>query len=59
MCQDCHKLYDDGDIGVKNGYLCIKDIKEYPEYNDLLNNKVECYNEFNKKYFDFHYEKIY
>ena len=30
MCLECHKLYDDGDVGIDNGKLYIKDIGEYP-----------------------------
>jgi hypothetical protein len=59
MCLDCHKLYDCGEIGVYNGKLQIKDIDEYPQYTDLENINIECYNELNKKYFDNHFENIY
>jgi len=59
MCQDCHKLYDIGEIGVYNGKLCIRDIYEYPQYKELQNTEIKCYNNFNKKYFDKHYETIY
>ena len=59
MCQDCHKLYDDGDIGINQGKLYIKDINEYPQYKDLQNKIVECYNNQNKIYFDYHFENIY
>ena len=59
MCLDCHKLYDCGEIGVYNGKLQIKDIDEYPQYIDLENINIECYNELNKKYFDNHFENIY
>jgi len=53
------KLYDDGDVGINNSYLVINDINEYPQYKDLQNKKIECYNDKNKKYFDYHFENIY
>ena len=59
MCLECHKLYDDGDVGIDNGYLVIKDIDEYPQYEDLQNKKIECYNDQNKIYFDYHFQNIY
>ena len=59
MCFECHKLYDDGDIGINNGILNIKDIVEYPQYEELQNKKVECYNNKNKIYFDYHLKTIY
>ena len=59
MCLECHKLYDDGDVGIDNGYLVIKDIDEYPQYEELQNKKIECYNDKNKIYFDYHFQNIY
>ena len=59
MCFKCHKLYDDGDVSIDNGYLVIKDINEYPQYTDLQNKKIECYNNKNKQYFDYHFQNIY
>ena len=59
MCFECHKLYDDGELGINNGILNIKDIVEYPQYEILQNKKVECYNNKNKIYFDYHFENIY
>ena len=59
MCFECHKLYDDGDIGINKGILYIKDIVEYPQYEDVQNKKVECYNNMNKMYFEYHFTNIY
>jgi hypothetical protein len=50
MCLECHKLYDDGDVGIDNGYLIVKDIYEYPQYEELKNKKNECYDNKNKEY---------
>ena len=44
MCLECYKLYDNGDVSINNGYLAVKDINEYPQYEDLQNKKIECYN---------------
>jgi hypothetical protein len=59
MCHDCHKLYDDGDIGICNGNLSVKDIDEYPQYKMLVGKNIECYNNKNKVYFDYHFQNIY
>jgi hypothetical protein len=45
MCLECHKLYDDGDVGIDNDYLVVNDIYEY-----LQNKKNECYDNKNKEY---------
>jgi hypothetical protein len=51
MCRYCHKLYDDGMIGVQNGQFC-----KTPELNTYdLNynfNTIDAYNENNKTYFE-------
>jgi len=59
MCLGCHKLYNDGDLGIDNGYLVVKDINKYPQYEELQNKKNEYYNNRNKKYFDYHFKNIY
>jgi hypothetical protein len=59
MCLECHKLYDEGDLGIDNGYLVVKDIHEYLQYEELQNKKIECYNDKNKIYFDYHFQHIY
>jgi hypothetical protein len=62
MCRFCHKLYDDGYLGISSlGLLCVSsDIikNNYNlEYNE--NKPIIYYNTKNNKYFDYHYRNIY
>ena len=57
MCRYCHKLYDEGMIGVLNGQFCKT--PELDTYDLNYNfNTIDVYNENNKKYFDYHYRNI-
>ena len=56
MCRNCHKIYDKGDISVKDGIL-IKN--EYIEEFDFISNfKTEEY-EKSSKYYEFHYKNVF
>jgi hypothetical protein len=61
MCRFCHKLYDDGYLGVYNGLLCVSQVitknKYDLQYNE--NKQIIYYNIKNNRYFDYHYRKIY
>ena len=62
MCRFCHKLYDDGYLGISSlGLLCVtSDITKNNynlEYNE--NKPIIYYNTKNNKYFDYHYRNIY
>ena len=61
MCRFCHKLYDDGCLGIYNGLLCVSQSltnNNYDlEYNE--NKQIIYYNTKNNKYFDYHYKYIY
>lgn len=61
MCRYCHKLYDDGHLGIYNGLLCVSQFltkNNYDlEYNE--NKQIIYYNTKNNKYFDYHYRYIY
>ena len=61
MCRYCHKLYDSGFLGVCKGLLKVsqKLIKNGYDLNYQENEIVNCYNERNKHYFDFHYKNIF
>ena len=59
MCLECHKLYDDGIIGVKNSILMINNVNEYEQYEKLVGSKIEACNNKNQIYFDYHYNNIY
>ena len=61
MCRYCHNLYDNGFLGISNGLLCVSPIININEFDlDYIRNKnIICYNERNKKYFDYHYKNIY
>ena len=61
MCKCCHSLYDNGYIGIKDGYLKISDdiIKDIIAYNLFDNKIIKNYNQYNMKYFDYHYHNIY
>ncbi len=59
MCKCCHFLYDNGFIGIKKGYLTISDyITDYNLFEKHIK-RIDVYNEYNKKYFDYHYHNIY
>jgi hypothetical protein len=61
MCRFCHKLYDDGYLGIYNGLLCVSQVitknKYDLQYNE--NKQIIYYNIKNNKYFDYHYRNIY
>ena len=61
MCRYCHKLYDDGHLGIYNGLLCVSQSltkNSYDlEYNE--NKEIIYYNTKNNKYFDYHCKNIY
>lgn len=62
MCRFYHKLYDDGYIGIKNGFLAISNILKNEQYdiNYVENIEMELlYNIYNKIYFDFHMKFIF
>jgi hypothetical protein len=62
MCHYCHKLYDDGYIGIKNGFLATSNILKNGQYDlDYIENtEIELlYNNDNKIYFDFHMNFIF
>lgn len=56
MCRYCHKLYDNGYIGINNNKLCISDYLNKNNY-DLNFNLHNTY--IGNKYFDFHYKYIF
>jgi hypothetical protein len=59
MCKCCHFLYDKGYIGIKNGYLEVSnDIRNYNLFNKKIK-MIDVYNQYNMKYFDYHYKNIY
>ena len=53
MCRNCHKIYDKGTIGIKDGFL----IKNSDLSNFEFNFKTTEYNR-SSKYFDYHFENI-
>lgn len=60
MCRYCHNLYDNGYLGINNGFLCVSAFLDNSydlEYNK--NKLIKTYNANNYKYFDFHYKFIY
>ena len=61
MCRFCHKLYDDGYLGIYNGLLSVSQVitknKYDLQYNE--NKQIIYYNIKNNRYFDYHYRKIY
>ncbi|VVU94355.1 hypothetical protein CPAV1605_77 [seawater metagenome] len=61
MCRICHKIYDKGDIGIKNSV--IHKNSSLDKYTDLeLKNLSEIdFNEYlrSKKYFDYHFKNIF
>ncbi len=64
MCRYCHSLYDNGLIGVNNGFLEISPSLEIDKYDltqiENKNNKViYAYNKINYIFFDYHYLHIY
>jgi len=59
MCRYCHKLYDSGFLGVYNGLLKVSLILKDYDLTYQENVLINCYNERNKKYFDFHYKYIF
>lgn len=63
MCRNCHKFYDVGDVSVIDpGVVVISpefNLEEYPEIlrvNNTMN--ISEYLE-NKKYYDYHFQKIF
>ena len=59
MCKYCHTLYDKGLITIHNGFLNKSIFLENFNLNYVDNTPIQCYNENNQKYFDFHYKYIY
>jgi hypothetical protein len=60
MCRFCHKLYDDGYLGIIDGLLNISDIiKNNKDLHYETYKPIKSYNSQNKKYFIYHYENIY
>lgn len=60
MCRNCHKIYDNGEVGIKNNKIIYnKDILNYSDLN-LINEDIFLdINNNNRKYFDFHYNNIF
>jgi len=61
MCRYCHKLYDSGFLGICDGLLKVSPnlIADGYDLNYTENELINCYNERNKLYFDFHYKNIF
>ena len=62
MCCFCHKLYDDGYLGISSaGLLCISPSLQMNKYDLEYNESKQIiyYNTKNNKYFDYHYRNIY
>ena len=63
MCRNCHKFYDVGDVSVIDpGVVVISQEFNLEEYPDILrvNNTTNIQNYLeNKKYFDYHFQKIF
>jgi len=61
MCRYCHKLYDSGFLGICDGLLKVSPnlIADGYDLNYTENKLINCYNERNKQYFDFHYKYIF
>lgn len=59
MCKYCHTLYDNGFIANRNGFLNISTYLANFDLNYVENTLIQCYNQTNQKYFDFHYKNIY
>ena len=58
MCQNCHKYYIIGYIGVFNGVI-IKN-KKILEYNyTIINKYIDNYNFNNAKYYNYHFSNIF
>lgn len=59
MCRYCHKLYDDGMLGVRAGILHLAtELTNYDLEYPILK-KVKFFNPNNEKYFKYHFEKIF
>lgn len=60
MCCCCHKLYDEGYLSIHNGLLNVSSyLDNFKDLNYIKNKHIFCYNDNNKKYFDYHYNNIY
>jgi len=54
MCRNCHKLYENGWVGITN--FKLNKNKEIYKYNIVFNDfKENIYTDNNKSYFDYHY----
>ena len=60
MCLFCHKLYDEGILGVKNSILHVssKLISDF-DLSYLFNKVINTYNSKNAQFFDYHFKYIF
>ena len=56
MCRNCHKIYDKGDIGVREGLLVKSDFMKDFDFDN--NFKKDEYDR-SLKYFNYHFTYIY
>jgi hypothetical protein len=60
MCRYCHKLYDSGFIGINNSEIKISKLLTDQSYDLTFEKKrIEQFNNFNERYFQYHFKYIY
>ena len=60
LCRNCHKIYDNGNVGVNNSKIIYsKNILNYSDLNLKNYDDFLFLNKLNKEYYQFHFNNIF